>query len=198
LLFLSNSIKDITKPWREIVDPTGTTISQVQRYVQRNKMYYLAADPNDFMFANNLDVCKGVFPSPSFVREKHPELKGAVSHYEVMHSDKEKESTFEKVRAEYYPSCPSRMGAIYLFNNLDTAIHANQEWWKNQRTIYEATIEKNSNVLITDSQWLNCAQSEYEKNAHNYFQEKYTDNPILEVVVMGVIQVASEPVLKEI
>ncbi len=29
---------DITKPWREIVDPAGITISQIKRYAQINKL----------------------------------------------------------------------------------------------------------------------------------------------------------------
>ncbi len=30
-----SSIEQITKPWREIVDPAGTTISQVKRYTKK-------------------------------------------------------------------------------------------------------------------------------------------------------------------
>lgn len=33
-----NILKDITKPWREIVNPTGITISQVERYVKKLKV----------------------------------------------------------------------------------------------------------------------------------------------------------------
>ena len=31
--------KALTKPWREIVNPTGTTISQVKRYVTKEHLY---------------------------------------------------------------------------------------------------------------------------------------------------------------
>jgi hypothetical protein len=156
-------------------------------------MYYLAADPNDVMFSNNLKVCKGVFPSPSFIRAMDDNLKGMVSSYEVLHTDREKEAVFEKVRAEHYPDSPSRMGAIYLFPDYETAVSANREWWNNSRNLYEAKIKDGSSVLTADSQWLNCNPSEYEAFAHKYFQQKRTKNPVIELVVMGVIEVSQEP-----
>ncbi len=157
-------------------------------------MYYLAADPDDLIFANNLKVCKGVFPSPSLVRELDENLKGMVSMYEVMHTDREKEAVFEKIRAEHYPSRPSRMGAIYLFKDYGTAERANKKWWDNKRNLYETKIRNGSIVMVADSQWLNCTATDYESNAHSYFQERTTDNPLIEVVVMGVVEVAQEPV----
>lgn len=156
-------------------------------------MYFLAADPNDVMFINNLKFCKGIFPSPSFLRATDNNLKGAVSPYEIMHTDKEKEATFEKVRAEHYPFRPSRMGAIYLFQDYQAAIEANDKWWSNNRNIYKTKIKQGSIVLVADSEWLNCTSQDYENNAHNYFQEKMTANPIIEVVVMGVVEVSPEP-----
>jgi hypothetical protein len=156
-------------------------------------MYYLAADPTDVMFTNNLKVCKGIFPSPSFVRAVDDNLKSMVTSYEVMHTDKEKESVFERVRSEHYPNKPSRMGAIYLFQNYETALGANEKWWDNKRDLYETKIQNGSVVLVADSEWLNCTPQDYENNAHNYFQEKTTENSIIEVVVMGVVEVAAEP-----
>lgn len=157
-------------------------------------MYYLAADPSDLMFTNNLKVCKGVFPSPSFIREVDDNLKGMVSMYEIMHADKEKEKAFEKVRVEHYPHRPSRMGAIYLFQDYKTALVANEKWWGNKRNLYETRIRNGSIVMVADSEWLNCTSEDYEGNAHNYFQEKTTDNPLIEVVVMGVVEVAPKPI----
>ena len=156
-------------------------------------MYYLAADPNDVMFTNNLKICNGVFPSPSFVRATDENLNGMVTPYEIMHSDIEKEAAFENVRAKHYPHKPSRMGAIYLFQDLDTAVKANEKWWGSSRRIYPTKIRNGSISLIADSEWLNCIPQEYETNAHNYFQEKTTENPVIEVVVMGVVEVSPEP-----
>jgi len=158
-------------------------------------MYFLAADPNDMMFTNNLRVCKGVFPSPSYLRTLDDNLKHAVSMYEVRHIDKAKEAVFEDIRQKHYSARPSRMGAIYLFQDLETAIRANGKWWNNQRLIYETRIKNGSIVMIADSQWLNCKESEYEANAHNYFKEVKTDNPLIELVVMGVVEVSQQPVI---
>lgn len=156
-------------------------------------MYYLASDPSDLIFTNNLKVCNGVFYSPSYLRAIDENLKNAVSRYEALHTDKEKENIFEQIRAEHYPYRPSRMGAIYLFPDIETAINANEKWWGNKRKIYGARVENGSIVLIADSQWLNCSESDYVKNAHMYFQEKKTENPIIELVVMGIVKVSPEP-----
>jgi hypothetical protein len=156
-------------------------------------MYYLAADPSNLMFINNLKVCKGVFHSPSFLRAIDENLKNAVSMYEAVHTDRKKEAVFEKVRAEHYSYCPSRMGAIYLFQDIDTALKANEKWWSNKRHIYSTRIREGSIVLIADSQWLNCTELDYENNAHMYFQESKTDNPLIELVIMGTIEVSPEP-----
>ena len=157
-------------------------------------MYYLASDPNDKIFEHNLKICKGVFTSPSDMSVTDEKLKNMVSLYQVYHEDKSKEAVFEKVRSNYYPARPSRMGAIYLFPDLETAEIANQKWWGNQRNLYETKIKNGSIVLIADSEWLNCNEQEYETNAHNYFQEKQSSNPLMEVVVMGVVELALDSI----
>lgn len=157
-------------------------------------MYYLAADPNCLIFSHNLKACKGIFPSASFMRTVDENLKSMVSPYEVTHTDKEKESVFERVRAIHYPHSPSRMGAIYLFQDYKTALLANEKWWNNGRRFYETKILNGSTFMIADSEWLNCSIDAYEANAHNYFQGKATANPMAEVVVTGVVEVSPEPI----
>ena len=157
-------------------------------------MYYLAADPNDFIFTNNLKVCKGIFASPSHMREVDENLNGMVSPYEIMHADREKEAVFENVRATYYQHLPSRMGAIYLFQDYKAALLANERWWGNGRKLHETIILDGSIFMVVDSEWLNCTADAYKANAHNYFQGKTTDVPLVEVVVKGVVKVSLEPV----
>tara|TARA_R110002096_G_scaffold92144_13_gene208398 strand:+ start:4777 stop:5256 length:480 start_codon:yes stop_codon:yes gene_type:complete len=157
-------------------------------------MYYLASDPNDKIFEHNLKICKGILPSPSYISETDENLKNIVSPYQMFHQDKEKEVVFEEIRKTHYPARPSRMGAIYLFPNLETAEISNTKWWNNQRNLYETIIHNGSIVMVADTEWLNCTKDSYEKNAHNYFQEKQTKKPLLEVVVMGVVEVSLEPI----
>jgi len=156
-------------------------------------MYYLAADPGDLVFTNNLKVCKGVFTSPSLLRVMDENLKNAVSIYEITHLDREKEAVFEKIRSAHYPYRPSRMGGIYLFQDYETAVNANERWWGNKRNFYEAKIRNGSVFMVADSEWLICTPQDYEENANNYFQEKTTNRPVIEIVVMGVVEVSPEP-----
>ncbi len=139
--------------------------------MQNKKLYYLASDPNDKIFEHNLKICKGVFPSPSYISATDENLKNMVSPYQMLHQDKMKEAAFEETRKTYYPARPSRMGAIYLFPNLETAEVANKKWWGNQRNLYETKIKNGSIVMVADSEWLNCSEDEFEENAHNYLQE---------------------------
>lgn len=157
-------------------------------------MYILASDTNDKIFEQNLKICKGVFPSPSYISATDENLKNIVSPYQVFHQDKAKEAIFEEIRKNHYPARPSRMGAIYLFPDLKTANVANKKWWGNKRNLYETKIKNGSIVMTADSEWLNCNEKQFEENAHNYFQEKETQNPLIEVVVMGVVEVSLEPV----
>lgn len=157
-------------------------------------MYYLASDSNDKIFKHNLKICKGVFQSPSYLAAIDENLKNIVSPYQVYHQDKAKEAMFEEIRKSFYPARPSRMGAIYLFPYLEAAEIANKKWWGNQRNLYETKIMNGSIVMVADSEWLNCNKESYEANAHNYFQEKESQNPLLEVIVMGVVEVSMEPI----
>ncbi len=59
-----------------------------------------------------------------------------------------------------------------------------------QRNLYETKIKNGSIVVIADSEWLNCDEKEYETNAHNYFQEKQSSNPLMGVVVMGFVELS--------
>jgi len=157
-------------------------------------MYYLASDPNDKIFEHNLKICKGVFSSPSYTSETDENLKNIVSPYQMFHQDKQKEVIFEKIRKAHYPARPSRMGAIYLFPNLEAAEISNTKWWGNQRIFHEAKIHNDSVVMVADAEWLNCTKENCETSAHNYFQEKQTQTPLLEVVVKGTIEVSLNPI----
>lgn len=157
-------------------------------------MRYLAADDSDVMFHHNLKFCKGILQSPSMMRELDPNLSGVVSRYEAVHTDREKEAVFEEVRKAHYPHIPSRMGALYLFPDLDTAIKANQRWWGGKCSLYGAIIQKGSSSFTADSKWLDCTAAEFEESAHSYFSGERTNDPCLEVIVMGTIEVSEAPV----
>jgi len=154
---------------------------------------YIAVKPDDIVFQQNTKACNGVLTSPSYTRASDPNLSGAVSYYEVLHKDKEKEEIFEKIRKSNYPNQPSRMGAIFLFPDLLTAKKANKLWWSNKREIHEVIIINGFRVLFADSKWLDCTPENYDQNANYYFQGVMSPDPIVEIVLMGSIQVISKP-----
>lgn len=157
-------------------------------------MYYLAADPTDVMFSHNLKILDGLMFSASQMRAHDPSLSGLVSHYEFAHKDRAKEAAFEDVRQSHFPGVPSRMGAIYLFNDLNTAKKANGKWWNNQRELYRAEILPGSNFHVADSTWLDCTPANFTVNAHEYFSGNVSSTPFLEVLVMGRIKVDPQPI----
>ena len=105
------------------------------------------------IFQINIDACKGVIKSSSFLRATNSELSGAVSAYEVLHHDKAKEQAFEKVRVERFNDKPSRLGALFAFPDLATAKLANEMWWKSTRSIFEIRILEGK-YFIADSKFL--------------------------------------------
>ena len=66
-------------------------------------MCYLASDPNDIVFSSNMIACNGELRSPSFIRSLDKRLGGAVSMYEALHTDRDKEAIFEEIRTQ--PLC---------------------------------------------------------------------------------------------
>lgn len=152
-------------------------------------MYFIAGNPEELLFSTALKTGKLV--SPAFTNLLVPNA-GSVSLYQVLHADREKEATFEKIREKHYPNSPTRLGALYLFQDVDSAHKANEVWWQGKRHIYGVDIVLSHSQLLADSNWLNCKQENWGDNAHSYFKGLHTETPLLEVLLVGVANLRNE------
>jgi len=84
--------------------------------IDETPYWHLVGGPGAFMFHNNVRVNKGCLFSVSAMVASG--LHGAVTPYSVAHRDREKEQLFERVRAESYVALPSRLGALFVFDDL--------------------------------------------------------------------------------
>lgn len=99
------------------------------------------------------------------------------------------EFIWEMVRYNEYPQMPSRMEALFLFNSIDNA--------KDFKSRYRGAGYQIANVSLIggasqsfDMNWFSDVPSdipisEAESYARNYWEQKQTDNPIIEVLFQG-------------
>lgn len=149
---------------------------------------YHAFDPNDWTFRHNVKVGHGRVVAASFARAIGELPLGAMSPYEAFMTERAKEEVFERIRAEDFPKCPTRLGSIFLFPDRETADVANEQWWANQRVLLPAHIITARRVGVFDSRKLDARQDAWIDAAREYWGEFYTQNPRLEIVVEGAIQ----------
>ncbi|HEY0943109.1 MAG TPA: hypothetical protein VGE08_23695 [Steroidobacter sp.] len=140
--------------------------------------------PGAFMFQNNVRVSQGYLLSASAMVASG--LLGAVTPYSATHQDREKEQLFERVRTESYAALPSRLGALFVFDDRAHAIRAQQIWFTGVPTnVFECRLFSSAVRHTADSVLLNAQAADWEGNAHRYWQGEMTTQPLRETVVFG-------------
>lgn len=152
------------------------------------KTFYHVIDPADEIFCHNIKLCNGWIASASFLRAEDPSLGGVVSRYQALTTEQPKERVFERIRKENFQDCPSRLGAIFLFENLDLAEEANMIWWHGKRAVLSAKIIEARCIGRYDLKHLDASPQEWEDAAYKYWSGILTLKPVPEVLVNGIIQ----------
>lgn len=100
-----------------------------------------------------------------------------------------KENIFDEIRKEHFPSLPSRLDCIFLFQELETAkaYYALEHHY--EAYLYQVTITE-GNPLVFDMSLLSCAGKSYHQIttfATAYWQQKkHMKSQTLEVLLDGV------------
>lgn len=99
------------------------------------------------------------------------------------------EFIWEMVRNYEYPNMPSRMDSLFLFDNLQDAKNFMDEFRDSNYVIAPVKIIEGL-VKSFDMNWfsnvpIDIPLSEVEKYARNYWEQKQTDNPVIEVLFQG-------------
>ena len=150
------------------------------------RSYFHWSKSNDFLL-HNAKLGKGVVATISAVA-KIPGLEGFTTPYALLNGSPQKENEWERVRAECYPSRPSRMKALFCFENREFALRAKQEWFHEEDCrLVEIRIEKSANSWRADSKWLEGDASTWSSNAEHYWRGDMTDNPFPEIIIDGLL-----------
>jgi hypothetical protein len=154
--------------------------------------YHLAntdrGTPVGRMCCNNLVVSHGCLTSDSFWRWISPERsKGFKSPYEIFTQEADKEAVWEQVRAQGHPHRPPRLGSVFLFESIETAQQYNLTWFSGRRTLLESEVLE-GNLARLDAKYLDCQREFWSYNASMYWLGMRTGEPVIEVVVQGVIR----------
>ncbi len=153
-----------------------------------NQTFYHALDPADELFCHNVKIANGRIIAVSFLKAGDPNLVGALSPYQAFTRERPKEEVFEHIRAKEFPNCPSRLGAIFLFDDLDLANKANATWWHGKRVILPANVIEARFIGRYDSKHLDTSAHECKDAARKYWSGILTVNPTPEVLVSGIVQ----------
>jgi hypothetical protein len=147
-----------------------------------------AIDPRDWMFCHNIKLSAGRLTAVSLVRAAVPDWGGMRSPYEAFTREAEKEDFFEAVRAGGFPAALPRKGALFLFASAEDAAAANASWWQGQRVILSAQIVQASRVGAFDARKLDASREGWEAAARSYWAGETTEQPRIEVLVDGIVQ----------
>ena len=147
--------------------------------------YHLTNPINGFLW--NTYLGKGITHSISEIARQEG-MEGASTIYSFANSESKKEEFWEQVRKEKFPNLPTRIKALFLFDNRDIADTFKTRWFSNEkRLMVELRIIKSSSLHKVDMRWLDRFEHQWEFAARQYWKGIMTDNPLPEIILNGQI-----------
>ena len=156
-------------------------------YTLRPETYYHLPSRQWFSYLNDtvnlgegLALTKSAFERVGLSRTDTP--------YQLYQGGTYKERLWEEIRITGFSGVPTRVNALFLFEDWDMAKRARNEWSPNeQRDIVPVRVlsKPYASFHIADSQWLNKEEDQWGSAARSYWCSKRTCDPIMEVVVQG-------------
>lgn len=139
------------------------------------------------MFFNKVRVGKGELSSVSVFNEVYGGTAEAQSGYGMKSRGDDKEQEFERVRRDHFPDKPSRIDALFLFDEPQCAEDAAAHWFADEkRLIVEARLLSGALVHRGDAGWLDLAEVQgHDSCAPAYWRGELTPQPSPEIIVHG-------------
>ena len=151
--------------------------------------YWHLTHPNGFLF-NNAFVGKGFCWSVSAMNLM-PEMQNAATLYGLNARFADKEADWDRVREAEFPALPTRINALFLFDDEELARRAaaNPDWFGNEeRLLVKARLVDGSRVFRADAGWLdNAAPGQFAERASRYWSGEMTSSPMPEIIVCGLV-----------
>jgi len=138
-------------------------------------------------FFNNVRAGQGELPSVSVFNQVYEGSAEALSGYGMKSRRDEKEQRFERVRSDRFSEKPSRIDALFLFDELGYAEDAAVQWFANEkRLIVKARILSGARIHRGDARFLDVAEVQgYDFCALAYWRGEITPEPRPEIIVHG-------------
>src|SRR5262249_54013823 len=106
--------------------------------------YFHWVSPGSFLL-HNAKVGKGIVTTVSTLSTV-PGLGNATTLYAAYNVNPKKELEWERVRAQSYPLRPTRMKALFCFDEQETALRAQQRWFSNEnRRLIQIRLTEHAN-----------------------------------------------------
>ena len=160
------------------------------REINEKPYWHLVPDKgaNAMMFYNNVRVGKGALLSVSAGIKAEPHIENAHTPYSFSRLGDGKEAVFESVRKGGFPTHPSRLKSIYLFDDYSLVEKALAELFPNEsKSVHECRVLISSAIHKADIAWLNCLPIDWEECARKYWSGIMSDHPFPETIVDGAI-----------
>lgn len=150
--------------------------------------WHLVGPAYAWMFHNNVRVGCGALLSVSATIEGDPLAHGAQTPYSFWKRSDPKEIHFERVRAQRFPSLPTRMKSLFVFDDHALVERAQREWFSSAaKIVYECRVATGSSTHRADAQLLNGSSEKWEENAIAYWSGAMTAEPFPETLVCGTL-----------
>ena len=140
------------------------------RKVHDNAFWHLvpATGGNAKMFYNNVRVGKGALFSVSAGIEAEPGIEQAQTPYSITRIYDEKERIFEEVRITRFPTRPSRLKTLYVFDDFQFVERAQSAWYSDEpKVAHKCHLLVGSVTYRADTFWLNSHQNKWSRNSHD-------------------------------
>ena len=157
-----------------------------KEYELLSNMFYHLAD-RDSLLLWNARIGRGVVTSVS-VTATTAGLEAATTPYHFTRQQNPKEQIWEAIRRSEFPSKPSRLKALFLFDALEATLKAQELWFpKEGRHLLRTRIISGAQTHVGDARWLDSLQKEWEEKARKYWSGEMTDDPMPELILHGAV-----------
>lgn len=140
----------------------------------------------DSLLLHNVFLGEGLDATISRIR-RIENNDGFVTPYALAYEKSPKEQTWEHVRKAINPALPSRMGALFMFDNEPAADAMNAAWFhaEGRLKLRVRLVDGVSTFSRLDARWLDGPDAAWADRAAHYWAGEMTDQPLPEVVLDG-------------
>lgn len=120
-----------------------------------------------------------------------PGMENAVTDYGLNARFSDKEADWELVREHEFPFLPTRLNALFLFDDEEVASRAaNDPHWfgDEKRELVRVRIIDGAREFRADARWLDSAgPGQCDERARRYWSGEMTNEPMPEIIICGLV-----------